>query len=207
MTTVTEYPLIPRLESIKRRKFNNQVDRLNAIASVLDEEAFSRWTESDSDRSIPDQINRQSKYRWDVARCIFNSKEMQNLINTREVENSITQSHLLCVQLGGVFYKMAATLFYTFYDDGSSGGSGLTNEENNEIIKSIFGDDFEKLNEAFHSWMVGHIERMLTPHPTWGVQEPINFANKQAKHYRETYAGAFFMPHIEEAIKNVMQKA
>lgn len=201
MTTETEYPLIENLERVKRKKFETPTQRLYAIITVLDEEALSRWVERDSDRIVPDEISRQSTYRWDVAGCIFTSNEILDLMRKQEVTNTVTQSHLLAVSLPEIFYDMAANMFYNFYSKDS--GSQLTAEENNEIIKTIFGDNFTRLDQAFREWLVEHVAKMLAPHPAWGDVDPVKYLEQQTQHYRTTYEGAFFMPHIEEAIQNV----
>lgn len=206
MTTEKEYPLIENLERVKRKKFETPTQRLYAIIAVLDEEALSRWVERDSDRIVPDEISRQSTYRWDVAGCIFTGNEILDLMRKQEVTNTVTQSHLLAVSLPEIFYDMAANMFYNFYSKDS--GSQLTAEENNEIIKTIFGDNFNRLDQAFHEWFMEFIPKMLMVHPSWTDVDPVAHTERQIKHYRTAYKDAFFMPHIEEAIQNVTgQKA
>lgn len=201
MTPEKEYPLIENLERVKRKKFETPEQRLHAIITVLDEESLSRWVERDNDQTVPVEMRRQSNYRWDVAGCVFTNAEILHRMRVQELTNTVTQSHLLCVVLSGVFYDMAANLLYIAYSKDS--GSQLTAEENNEIIKTIFGEQFEQLNEAFHEWLVEHVPKMLVPHPNWNHTDPAGYTAQQVTHYRTTYKDAFFMPHIEEAIQNV----
>lgn len=204
MTTEKEYPLIENLDRVKRKKFESPEQRLHAIVTVLHEEATTRYTERDSDRTVPVEMQIQSHYRWDVAGCTFTDKEVLNLMRKKEITNTVTQSHLLCVSLHEVFYDMAANLFYSFYSIES--GSGLTADENNEIIKAIFGEQFDKLNQAFHEWFMEFIPKMLMVHPSWTDVDPVAHTERQIKHYRTAYKDAFFMPHIEEAIQNVISQ-
>lgn len=201
MTTQEKYPLIENLEAVKRKKFATVEDRLTSIIAVLDEEVLSRGIEHNTERTVPEDMARQSKFRWDVAGCVFTGKKMLNAMQKQEVTNIVTQNYLLCVHQPEVFYDMAAMMFYNFYNKNS--GSGLTADENNEIIKNIFGDDFDKLQVAFDEWLVGHIEHMLVPHPTWTSIDPVKHLASQSKYYQESYKGAFFMPSIEKAIQNV----
>lgn len=201
MTTQEKYPLIENLEAIKRKKFATVEDRLASIIAVLDEEVLSRGIVHNPDTTVPAEMERQSKFRWDVASCIFTGKKMLNIMQKQEVTNTVTQNYLLCVHQPEIFYHMAAIMFYNFYAKDS--GSGLTAVENNEIIKNIFGDDFDKLQEAFDQWLVRHVEKMLVPHPTWTSIDPVKHLASQSKHYQETYKGAFFMQSIEKAIQNV----
>lgn len=204
MTTENEYPLIDNLERVKRKKFETPTQCLHAIIAVLDEEALSRWVERDSDRIVPDEISRQSTYRWDVAGCIFTGNEILDLMRKQEVTNTVTQSHLLADSLPEIFYDMAANMFYNFYSKDS--GSQLTAEENNEIIKTIFGDNFNRLDQAFHEWFMEFIPKMLMVHPSWTDVDPVAHTKRQIEHYRTAYKDAFFMPHIEEAIQNVISQ-
>lgn len=201
MTTQKEYPLIENLEAVKRKKFATVEDRLTSIIAVLDEEVLSRGIEHNPERTVPEDMARQSKFRWDVAGCVFTGKKMLTAMQKQEVTNIVTKNYLLCVHQPEVFYDMAAMMFYNFYAKDS--GSGLTADENNEIIKNIFGDDFDKLKEAFDEWLVNHIENMLVPHPTWTNINPVKYLASQSKYYQETYKGAFFMSSIEKAIQNV----
>ena len=204
MTIEKEYPLIENLDRVKRKKFETPEQRLHAIVTVLHEEATTRYTDQDADRTVPVEMRIQSNYRWDVASCIFTDKEVLDIMRKQEVTNTVTQSHLLCVSLPEIFYDMAANLFYNFYSKDS--GSGLTADENNAIIKTIFGEQFEKLDKAFHEWFIEFIPKMLMVHPSWTDVDPVLHTERQIKHYRTTYKDAFFMPHIEEAIQNVTSK-
>jgi hypothetical protein len=201
MTNQKEYPLIENLEAVKRKKFATVEDRLTSIIAVLDEEVLSRGIEHNPDRTVPEDMVRQSKFRWDVAGCVFTGKKMLNAMQKQEVTNIVTKNYLLCVHQPEVFYDMAAMMFYNFYNKDS--GSGLTADENNEIIRNIFGNDFDKLQEAFDEWLVEHIEKMLIPHPTWTSIDPVKHLASQSKYYQESYKGAFFMSSIEKAIQNV----
>jgi hypothetical protein len=201
MTTETEYPLIENLELVKRKKFETPEQRLHAIITVLDEEASSRWVERDSDEAVPVEMRRQSNYRWDVASCVFKDDDILHMMRVKELTNTVTQSHLLCVSLPEIFYDMAANLLYLSYAKDS--GSQLTAEENNEIIKTIFGEQFSRLDQAFHEWLIEHVPKMLVVHPAWTNTDPVKYTASQVQHYRTTYEGSFFMPHIEEAIQNV----
>jgi hypothetical protein len=53
MTTEKEYPLIENLDRVKRKKFESPEQRLHAIVTVLHEEATTRYSERDSDRTVP----------------------------------------------------------------------------------------------------------------------------------------------------------
>lgn len=204
MTTEKEYPLIENLERVKCKKFATSKQRLHAIITVLDEEASSRWVERDSDSIVPIEMRRQSTYRWDVAGCVFMDDDILHMMRVKELTNKVTKSHLLCVSLPDVFYDMAVNLFYLFYEKES--GNQLSAEENNEVIKTIFGKEFPRLDQAFHEWLVEHVPTMLVPHPAWGDVDPVKYLEQQTQYYRTTYKGAFFMPHIEEAIQNVTVK-
>lgn len=204
MTTSNEYPLIENLDRVKCKKFKTPEQRLHAIITVLDEEASSRWVERDSSATVPIEMRRQSTYRWDVAGSVFNDDDILHMMRVKKLTNTVTQSHLMCVSLSEVFYDMAANLLYLSYAKDS--GSQLTAEENNEIIKTIFGEQFSRLDQAFHEWVIEHVPKMLVPHPAWGDVDPVKYLEQQTQHYRTTYEGAFFMTHIEEAIQNVTGK-
>jgi len=201
MTTQKEYPLIDNLEAVKRKKFATVEDRLTSIIAVLDEEVISRGLEYSPERTVPEDMARQSNFRWDVAGCVFTGKKMLNAMQKQKVTNIVTKNYLLCVKHPEIFYDSAAMMFYNFYNKDS--GSGLSADENNEIIKNIFGDDFDKLQVAFDEWLVEHIEKMIIPHPEWINVDPVKHIAIQIKYYQETYKGAFFMPSVEKAIQNV----
>lgn len=197
----TEYPLISQLEAVEKKTFSNPDHKLHAIIQILEEEAQSRWKDDSSNSSLPVEIRRQSTYRWDVARCVFEDPVIFKMLQKQETINTVTKNHLLCVSLDEIFYEMAGTLFYHFYKKES--GNGLTAEENNEIIKSIFCDEFDKLMESFDGWFVDHVTKMILPFPEWVDVEPVSYVEGQIKYYRTTYEGAFFMPYVEKAIQNV----
>lgn len=201
MTMPNKYPLIENLERVKRKKFDTPEQRLHAIVMVLNEDALSRYVECDSDSVIPIEIRIQSSYRWDVAGCVFTNKIMLDLMRKKEVTDKVVKSHLLCVTLGEVFYEMAATLFYHFYREDT--GTGLTAAENNEIIKTVFGEQFDQLNKASEDWLLEFIPSLLVVHPDWTDTDPVGYTASQVRHYRTTYKDAFFMPHIEKAIQIV----
>lgn len=201
MTTEKEYPLIENLDRVKSKKFESPEQRLHAIVTVLHEEATTHYTERDSDRTVPVEMQIQSHYRWDVAGCVFTNKIMLDLMRKKEVTDKVVKSHLLCVTLGEVFYEMAATLFYHFYREDT--GTGLTAAENNEIIKTVFGEHFDQLNKASEDWLLEFIPSLLVVHPDWTDTDPVGYTASQVRHYRTTYKDAFFMPHIEKAIQIV----
>lgn len=197
----TNYPLVRNLEALEKKSFSKPEHRLHAIIQILEDEAQSRWKDDSSESVIPVELRRQSTYRWDVAQCVFNDPVMLKMLQIQETVNTVTKNHLLCVSLDAVFYEMAGTLFYNFYKKDS--GNGLTAEENNEIIKSIFGTEFDKLMESFDVWFVDHVTKMILPFPAWVDVEPVSYVEGQIQYYRTTYEGAFFMPYIEKAIQNV----
>jgi len=198
----TEYPLISNLEAIEKRLFSNPEHQLHAVIQILDEEAQLRWVDRDEDSVIPVELRRQSTYRWDVANRVFKDSIMLNMMRKQEAINTVTKNHLLCVTLDEVFYEMAGTLFSHFYKKDS--GNGLTAEENNEIIKNIFGAEFDKLLESYDWWFVDHVTKMIYPSPEWPDVDPVGYINSQINYYRTTYEGAFFMPYVEKAIQNVV---
>lgn len=195
------YPLIENLDKIKAQPLKNPEETLYAIVNVLDEEALTRWIDDNSGSSIPAEIRRQSKFRWDIADLVFRDTNVIQLIRKKQASDTVTKSHLLCVTLDEVFYDMAANLFYNFYSQDS--GNGLTAIENNEIIKSIFGEQFERLDKAFEDWLVTHVADMLVVPPTLKRIDPVVYTENQINHYRNTYKDAFFIHHIEKAIQNV----
>lgn len=201
MTSEKKYPLLDNLEKVKNKPFKTLEEQLYAIVNVLDEEALTRWKDDNSETVVPVELRRQSLFRWDVAGSVFGDTNVIHLIRKKQASDMVTKSHLLCVTLGEVFYDLAASLFYQFY--GQDTGNGLTACENNEIITTIFGEQFNQLDKAFEDWLVGHVANMLIAHPDWNNVDLVAYTNSQIDHYRNTYEGAFFMPHIEKAIQNI----
>lgn len=198
MSFEKEYPLVKNLELIKKTKFKADIERLDAIISVLDAEVISRNIET-KDTIVPAKMSRATLYRWDVARAVFNNKKILDLINTLETKNIVNYSYFLCKELGSVFYKSTTLLFFNFYSNQS--GNGLPAKTTNEIIKDIFGEHFTILEKSFEDFIIPHVSKMINPPDHFDSVEKSSFKKRQISHYQKNYENAFFFEYIQKSIK------
>lgn len=194
MTIVQEYPLVENLEAIKRDSNKNSDEKIQSILSVLKEEVNS--------------LNKDEKIhlRWDVALSVFNNVDVNKAIRLEQLRITVQDCLSDCIAMNHpVMYHQTAMFFYGLYSKEVC--NGLSNEDNNNVIISVFTDKIKELDEGFKAFLVPHIFKMLNfKRTSMNKEEQEQWAKSLINKYRKDYDGSLFIQHVEEAISEFETK-
>ena len=194
MTNSQEYPLLEKLNAIKRASGKTNDEKVKDILEVLKEEV--RFLKKDEKIHL----------RWDVARAVFDSTTVNKAIFLEELKITVQDTYNDCILMNNpVMYKQSAMLFYGFYSE--SHGNNLSNKENNEVILSVFADKEKELYDGFEKFLVPHIFKMLNfKNTSMTPEEQEQWTKSLINKYRKDYDGSFFFKYVEAVISEFESK-